>query len=135
MKAFRPALITLIIIFFSYTLTNKALMFDSFLLNIAKTGLFNSFFTYAIALIGVILEFTSIVLLVLNKRSGIFVSLGMMCLFTLYIVLLFLLGRYEVCGCGGVMNGLDFWSHLVINLLLILLLIYLLNFDCDEEKE
>lgn len=135
MKTFRSILIFLIIIFFSYTFMNKALMFDSFLLNIAKTGLFNDFLIHVLALTGLIMEFISIILLALNKKWGILVSLGMMSLFTIYIICLYLLGRYEVCGCGGIMNGLNFWSHLLINSFLIILLYYLWNSNRYEGEE
>lgn len=113
--------------FFSYTLMNKVLIYDSFLLNIAKTGIFSHYQVYIVSVIAILLEAVSILLLCLKKYYGLVLSLSMMSLFTLYIIVLYAMGRYEVCGCGGIMNGLDFKSHLFVNILLICIIVYLLK--------
>ena len=40
--------------------------------------------------------------------------------FTLYISMLRYLGKYEICGCGGILNGLSYATHLIININLII---------------
>ena len=59
-----------------------------------------------VAYSGLALEACSLLLLIVWERVGVYLSLVMMSFFTTYISVLYLLGRYEVCGCGGVLNGL-----------------------------
>lgn len=116
-----------IIVFFSYTMINKATNMTAFLLNIAKTGIFPVDLIDIVAYSALLIELSCIVLLIFNEKRGIQASLLMMITFTLYIVVLYLKNRYEVCGCGGILNGLPFLPHLSINLLIIVILITLLQ--------
>lgn len=134
MKIVRQILYLSILLFFSYTLMNKVLIYDSFLLNISKTGLFSSSQVYVLSVLAISLEALSIGLLLFKKRVGLLFSVGMMSVFTLYTIALYLLGRYEVCGCGGIMNGLSFESHLLVNLTLLLVMVYLLKEDVEKER-
>lgn len=110
------------ILFISYTLMNKLLILDDFLLNIAKTGLFDEKIVYLIAYTAISLEIISIILLLYKTNYGLYFSLCMISLFTIYICFLYYTNRYEICGCGGILNGLNFESHFSINLLLLLIL-------------
>lgn len=134
MRIVRQILYLSILLFFSYTLMNKILIYDSFLLNISKTGLFSSSQVYVLSVLAISLETLSIGLLFFKKRVGLLFSVGMMSVFTLYTIVLYLLGRYEVCGCGGIMNGLSFESHLLVNLTLLLVMVYLLKEDVEKER-
>lgn len=113
----------LIIGFFAYTLSNKLLQFDAFKLNVARTGLFEGMMVDAVAYLAVTLEAASILLLVFSRKWGLRFALLMMLAFTAYILYLASTGHYEVCGCGGVLNGLKFQWHLLINLVLIFILL------------
>lgn len=68
MKIVRQVLYLLILLFFSYTLMNKVLIYDSFLLNISKTGLFSSSQVYILSVLAILLEALSIGLLLFKKR-------------------------------------------------------------------
>ncbi|MDD7530997.1 MAG: hypothetical protein PUK16_08680 [Prevotellaceae bacterium] len=116
-----------VIVFFSYTMINKATNMTAFVLNIAKTGIFPVDLIDIVAYSALLLELSCIVLLIYNEKRGIQSSLLMMVIFTLYIVVLYLKNRYEVCGCGGILNGLPFLPHLSINLFIIIVLIALLQ--------
>jgi hypothetical protein len=113
--------------FISYTLMNKVLIFDSFLLNISKTGIFPHNLVYLIAYTAILMEVVAIFLLLTKKKYGLCFLLGMMFVFTVYIAALFILRRYEVCGCGGILNGLKFEYHLVINMIIMFITLYLLK--------
>ncbi len=115
-----------IIVFFSYTFISKAININPFLLNIAKTGVFPMQMVDVIAYLALLAELSCIVLLVFKERSGIIASLLMMSAFTCYITLLYLLNRYEICGCGGILNGLPFHFHLLTNISIIVILTILL---------
>lgn len=116
-----------IIVFFSYTMINKATDMMAFRLNIAKTGVFPVYLIDFVAYSAILMELFCIILLIFKERRGIQSSLLMMIIFTSYIVVLHLKNRYEVCGCGGILNGLPFFSHLLINLFIIVVLIVLLQ--------
>ncbi len=113
----------LIIGFFAYTLSNKLLQFDAFKLNVARTGLFEGMMVDAVSYLAVSMEAGSILLLVFSRKWGLRFALLMMLVFTVYILYLASTGHYEVCGCGGVLNGLKFQWHLLINLVLIFILL------------
>lgn len=104
---------------------NKLLQVDSFQLNIAKTAVFPEklieFVSYSVMLIEVI----AIILLVFKKKHGLVFCFYMFLSFTFYIIYLRFFDKYEVCGCGGVLNGLSFPIHLLINLSLISISLFL----------
>lgn len=133
MSTVKYILYVLIISFFSYTLMNKVLIYDSFLLNISKTGLFSDFQVYVLSVSAIALEAIAVLLLILKKRLGLIFSICMMFIFTIYIIILYVIGRYEVCGCGGIMNGLNFESHFLVNAFIILIMMYLLK-DKNENE-
>ena len=123
-----------LIIFFSYTVTNKFLAVKSFQTNIFKTGIFNFqqvvYFSYFVLL----LEASLVLLLIFKKKVGLLFSFLMMLIFTSYIIFLYTTGRYEICECGGILNGLSFKYHLIINLLITFLSYCTYNnFKTDEK--
>ena len=103
------------IIFFTYTLINKIFNLSSFLLNIAKTGLFRGIFVDIVAYSAISAELISVALLIIRENVGIIFSLCMMLTFSFYILYLYMFDLYEVCGCGGILNGLPFIWHIIIN--------------------
>lgn len=122
----RRGLVLAVLAFFAYTLVNKALDLTGFQLNIAKTGIFAGELVVWVSYLALALEGISIVLLLVKEQWGGLFSLCMMLAFTAYIVVLQGLGRYEICGCGGILNGLPFAVHLAINLGLLAVLAFLL---------
>lgn len=96
------------------------------MLNIAKTGVFPPYLVDAVAYSALFFELICILLLIFKEKRGMQLSLLMMVIFTSYIIVLYFNDRYEVCGCGGILNGLPFLSHLLINSVVIVLLILLL---------
>ena len=119
-------LLLLLIVFFSYTFINKVLDIDSFMLNIAKTGLFRGWMVDAVAYLALVLEGTCIALLLFRESIGLIASWLMMLCFTCYICILYFFSLYEICGCGGILNGLPFWWHLLINSAIIVVISYLI---------
>lgn len=123
-----------LIIFFSYTVSNKILKINEFKLNLVKTDFFPYNFIDFVVYIVIIIESISIILLILKTKSGLLYSLIMMLLFSLYISILFSEGKYEVCGCGGILNGLSYEYHISINLtIIILILINLIKNETDKQ--
>lgn len=108
-----------LIVFVSYTVMNKFLALKSFQINLLKTGVFGNNTTIYLSYFVIIVEFLVLLFLVFNKKFGTLFMIIMLSVFTIYISFLRLYGRYEVCGCGGILNGLQFKYHLIINILLI----------------
>lgn len=118
-----------LILFFAYTLVNKAIDMEAFILNLHKTGLYAIEHLSLVAWVVLGAEAVAITLLVLNSLWGYRFSLLMLSLFTGYISLLQYWGRYEVCGCCGILNGLPFYTHLSINAFIILSLSIALAYE------
>lgn len=110
-----------LILFISYTWMNKAMAIGSFQVNLLKTGLYSDEATVYISYAVLGGELAALLLLLFAPKKGSLMLLIMLVVFTLYICFLYLTGRYEVCGCGGILNGLAFRYHLLINLTLVLL--------------
>jgi hypothetical protein len=121
--------------FITYTSVNKALNLQSFRINILKTGLFAETYIYYISIAVIVLEIGVVLILFLNKKLGLSLFLLMMLVFTGYITYLRFNGLYEVCGCGGILNGLSYSYHLLINLCLISAGLYCFNIVSRSKDE
>lgn len=119
----------ILILFFVYTLANKSMNYADFEINLQKTGLYSLEMITPVAWGALISEVIAIGLLVYNSLWGYRFTLLMMSVFTGYICILYTLGRYEVCGCGGILNGLPFYSHLAINISIIISLLVALVYE------
>lgn len=108
-----------LILFLSYVFVNKFLDINAFTSNIAKTGIFPEFINELLSYSVLLIEVIAIIILLFNKKTGLYYCLIMFLLFTFYITILNYTDRYEVCGCGGILNGLSFNIHLLINIILI----------------
>jgi hypothetical protein len=111
----------LMIFFFSYTGINKLMKLDSFRMNILKTGVFSENTIKYLSVFVVSIELITVVLLLTKKRIGILLFTGLMITFTFYVTYLRANGLYEVCGCGGVLNRLEYKYHLMINLFFVII--------------
>ena len=116
---FNTAIYYFMIVFISYTMMNKLLAIESFQSNILKTGLFSNILTIVISYFVIFVELAIVLFLIFQKKIGLILLLLMLSTFTIYITGLNLFNIYEVCGCGGILNGLQFKYHFIINILLI----------------
>jgi hypothetical protein len=121
----------LLILFFSYTLANKVANYADFELNLQKTGLYPVGLLRPIAIATLVAEAGAIALLIWKTAYGYRFVLLLISLFTGYICFLQIVGRYEVCGCGGILNGLTFPIHLGINIALLVSLSIVLVYEKD----
>jgi len=120
-RTFIPLIYYFLILFISYTFMNKLSALHSFQVNLLKTGLYSLDVAKQLSYLVLAGELGVLIALLFFKKAGSVLLFAMLTVFTLYICLLRLLGRYEVCGCGGVLNGLEFRYHLLINLGLVVL--------------
>lgn len=106
-------------VFFLYTGIFKIIKVDSFKLNVSRAGVFPesivNILPYFIASVELIIAF----LIILKPKIGQQLFFFIMIVFTFYITYLNSNNRFEVCGCGGILNGLGYYKHLFINLIAI----------------
>ena len=114
------AIYLFLIAFFCYTAVNKIINIGAFRENLMKTSLFSENIATYFSVFVIVLEVIVILILLFFKEKGLIIFCFIMLIFTLYISYLRFQGLYEVCGCGGILNGLNYNSHLVINISLII---------------
>lgn len=123
-KFLADAFYLFIIVFFSYATTNKLINLNSFRVNLIKTSLFSENLANLFSIIVIALEVFVILILIFFKKKGLLIFSFTILIFTLYISYLKFKGFYEVCGCGGILNGLDYQYHFLINIILIFISFY-----------
>ena len=119
-------LIGTFVFFFVYTGFYKILNIQALRFNIARTGVFPDSWLIFLPYLIFSLEFAVVGFLLFNKKLGVLFFALTIFIFSAYIIFLYNTGRYEVCGCGGILNGLNFQYHLAINLFFLLLSIFVL---------
>lgn len=111
----------IISVFFIYTGIFKLINPESFILNISKTGFFNEkLIPYLPYIIGFFELIIAVLILTRMFIGQLFFTITMI-VFSFYITYLNNNNLYEVCGCGGILNGLSYNNHLLINLIFLTL--------------
>lgn len=128
------SLLFVILAFLGYTMVSKVMFLDSFSLNIVKTGLFQGVWVDIVAFYALFSEIICIALLLYKPKVGAVVSIFVMLSFSIYIICLKALDRYVICGCGGILNGLSFHWHIMINFLIISSLIFIYHYESTKQK-
>ncbi|SFZ89524.1 Methylamine utilisation protein MauE [Flaviramulus basaltis] len=123
-KILLKSIIYLYVILFVYTATSKLLAFEVFETRLFKSPLISDYadtLAYAIPLI----EYLITVFLLFPKtiNIGLYASLGLMTLFTAYIIYILNFSSSIPCSCGGVLESLGWREHLIFNLSFIVLAI------------
>lgn len=125
MQLLRNVLYIVLLVFLGYTFAYKVMGYDDFVMNLLKTSIYSPEYIDVIAVAILVVEGLAIFLLLFTQSFGVLYTMFMFLLFTAYIIVLYLNGRYEVCGCGGVLNGLAFHWHLLINIVLVSIAVFL----------
>lgn len=115
------ALVMIFIFFFIYTGVYKLMNIEAFRFNLARTGMYPDSWLLILPYFIVSMELSVVAFLLFQRNLGIPLFGFVMTVFTAYIIYLFYSGRYEICGCGGILNGLQFEYHLTVNLFLVIL--------------
>ena len=106
----------LFVILFLYTVYHKAVDVDAFARGIAKIPVLG---TYSVAAAWGVLGTETLVALLLiwpdTNRLGLWGTFGLMIAFTLYISAMLLFAERLPCHCGGAIEKLTWWQHLLFN--------------------
>lgn len=108
------------ILLFCYASISKILDFENFQVQIAQSPLLSAYaflITYGI----LILELLVCILLIFKKTrvAGLFGAYILMVLFTVYIYLILNFSDFIPCSCGGILEKMDWNTHLIFNILCI----------------
>lgn len=111
-----PFVLYLFTILFIYSAVSKLLEFENFQVQIAQSPLLSAFAT-PIAYGVVIGELIIAVLLCLPKfqKLGLYLFLGFMVAFSIYIYLILNYSPFVPCSCGGILEKMGWREHLWFN--------------------
>jgi uncharacterized membrane protein YphA (DoxX/SURF4 family) len=106
---------------FIYASISKILDFENFQVQLAQSPLlsaFAGFISYSV----IIAELIIVVLLCIKitRIIGLYLSLGIMVSFTVYIYLILNYSDFVPCSCGGILEKLGWTEHLIFNIVCVL---------------
>ncbi|WP_413513612.1 MauE/DoxX family redox-associated membrane protein [Myroides odoratus] len=119
------------VLLFVYAATSKLLAFDTFSVQLTQSPIVSTY-GHRIAYLILLIEFT-VALLLVNKRTrriGLYLSYGLMVAFTFYIYLSINYSDFIPCSCGGILEKMDWNTHLWFNIgvsILALIALYLVE--------
>lgn len=106
---------------FCYASISKILDFENFQVQLAQSPLLSAyagFISYAVIIAELII---AVLLCVKSTRlAGLYLSLGIMISFTVYIYLILNYSDFVPCSCGGILEKLGWTEHLIFNILCVL---------------
>lgn len=114
----------LYVLLFIYAATSKLLDFENFQVQLGQSPLLSAFAWWVARLIPVI-EIGIVILLSIPKwrNLGLFASLILMTMFTTYIFIVLHFSSFVPCSCGGILEKMSWNTHLVFNIVFLLLAI------------
>jgi hypothetical protein len=123
------------IILFLYTGIAKIMDYSVFKEQLAVSPIL-SFAAKPVALLLPWLEFVLVLMLVIPRwrLKGLYACLGMMVLFTAYIIALFSISKEMPCSCGGIIELLSWQQHIVFNCVFIGLNLWAIALLKKEKK-
>ncbi|MBA5792692.1 hypothetical protein H1R17_01480 [Flavobacterium sp. xlx-214] len=117
-KRIQTGIISFFILLFVYAAISKLVDFENFQVQVAQSPLLSAFST-PIAY-GVVVGELIIALLLcfqITKALGLYLFLGFMTAFTVYIYLILHYSPFVPCSCGGILEKMGWWEHLWFNII------------------
>ena len=107
---------SLLILLFAYTAISKILDFNKFRRVLSESPLIHN----GAGIIAWLLPATELLIVLLlflprYRITGLWISLGMLTVFTGYLFYMLLFASHLPCSCGGVLSSLSWKEHLVFN--------------------
>lgn len=123
-KSFIDLICALLIFLFIYTGISKLLDYHTFRRQLGQSPfitLYAPILAWALPVAEIIIAGS--LLFHRTRLAGLYCSFFLLCLFTFYLGAMLQLSYYIPCSCGGVLQALSWQSHIVMNILFILLTI------------
>lgn len=134
-KIIETLVVLFFILLFVYTATSKLIDFENFQVQIAQSHLLSAIST-PIAY-GVVFGELFIALMLCFKKSrtlGLYLFLGFMTAFTVYIYLILNYSPFVPCSCGGILEALGWWEHFWFNGVVCLLTVVMIITDHKDNS-
>lgn len=112
----------LYVLLFIYAATSKLLDYQHFKIELGQSPLLSAFAQWIAILIPAVEYLTCLLILISRCRLvGLFSAYGLMVMFTVYIFIILNYTSFVPCSCGGVLEKLDWRSHMIFNLFFVFL--------------
>lgn len=112
----------LYVLLFVYAAMSKILDFERFEVQLAQSPLLSAFaFMISRAVISTELLAALFLMLPATRSVGLYISLSLMTMFTVYIFLILHYSSFVPCSCGGILEKMTWNAHMIFNLLFVLL--------------
>lgn len=123
-KTFSDLVSYLLILLFVYAATSKLLDYEKFRVQLGQSPLLTSFAGFVAWFIPVLEIAAAVFLMIpLTRIKAFYLSLSLLVMFTAYLVAIIHFSFYVPCTCGGILQNLDWNTHILFNLFFILLTI------------
>lgn len=105
------------ILLFIYASVSKVLDFEMFQVQLAQSTMFGKY-SNIVSYLTIASELIVVLMLLLNRfrLAGLYASLSLMIAFTTYIYVIINYSDSIPCSCGGVLENMDWNTHLIFNL-------------------
>jgi len=121
-KFFIEIVALLYIALFIYAALSKLLDFENFQIQLGQSPLLSAFAGYISIGVPLIEILISVLLLFPKYRLvAFYLSFGLMVMFTAYIFIILNYSSYVPCSCGGILEKLDWNTHIIFNIFFIVL--------------
>jgi len=113
---------SLLILLFVYAASSKLIHYNNFKVQLKNSLWLRPFVSIIAWLVPAIELLISFILTVkVTRIYGLHASLVILSVFTIYISVMLISGKHLPCSCGGVIQQLSWWQHLLFNLVFIFL--------------
>lgn len=114
----------LFILLFSYAAISKLWDFNVFKIQLGQSPLLTAFAGWVAWGIPIIELVTALLLAIPKYRLvALYAALGLMSLFTLYIIAILKFSDFVPCSCGGILERMGWQEHLIFNRVFVVLAI------------
>lgn len=110
------------ILLFVYAALTKLLDYQKFVVQLGQSPILTNY-AQVLAVVVPFIELGISLMLIFPKTrlKGLYAAFGLMVMFTTYIVLASRFSDYVPCSCGGVLEGMTWTQHLILNTVFVLL--------------
>ncbi|AZA73781.1 MauE/DoxX family redox-associated membrane protein [Chryseobacterium indoltheticum] len=124
------------ILLFCYASISKILDFENFQIQIAQSPLLSAFadiVSYSVLIIELLVS--SVLVFEKTRRLGLYCSFVLMIAFTVYIYLILNYSDFIPCSCGGILEDMDWKTHLIFNIATVILAAVAIFLQSAESKK
>ena len=132
----RPILIILLISLFLYTAVAKTINYETFRDEISEFPPLSPFAPFILVAL-IFSEFCTTLLLLIPqwRLKGLYASLILLIIFTVYIVYLLATSNGTPCSCGGLIEALTLKQHILFNISFISISMLAISFEHSPKRQ